>query len=105
MVTPLLAVKLKNQILAADRNLIVNLRNVTVNGVKFGCSGFIQDPATGRTVYVNTDHNHHTNSTAYYRTAEDMKDYRGGRNHFAEYGELATAAVTLLKSEVPHVRV
>lgn len=105
MVTPLLATKLKNQIKAIDPTLEVALKNVTVNGAKFGCSGFITDPGTGRVVYVNTDHNHHINTTAYYRTARDTKDYRGGMNHTATYDALATAAVNLLKSEVPHVQV
>lgn len=94
---PLLAVKLKNQILAIDPALIVTLRNVSVNSVKFGCSGFITDPRTGKHVYVNTDHNHHTNTRAYYRTAKDTKDYTGGLNHFAAYEDLAEAAVVLLK--------
>jgi hypothetical protein len=93
---PLLALKLKNQILAIDPVLTVTLKNVLVNGVKFGCSGFITDPRTGRHVYVNTDHNHHTNTNAYYRTARDTKDYTGGMNHFANYDYLAQAAVQLL---------
>jgi hypothetical protein len=95
-VKPLLATKLKNQITAIDAVLIVNLRNVSVNGVKFGCSGFIYDPRTDRTVYVNTDHNHHTNTRALYRTAQHHKDYTGGVNHFASYADVAQAAVTLL---------
>lgn len=95
---PLLATKLKNQITALDSVLIVTLRNISVNGVKFGCSGFITDPRTGKHVYVNTDHNHHTNTTAYYRTAKDTKDYTGGQNHFAAYDDVAAAAVSLLKN-------
>ena len=94
---PLLAVKLRNQILAIDSTLSVKLRNVSVNGVKFGCSGFITDMNTGRIVYVDTDHNHHTNTTALYRTARDSKDYTGGPNNFASYEDLAEAAVALLK--------
>ena len=93
---PLLATKLKNQIAAIDPVLIVSLRNISVNGVKFGCSGFLTDPRTGKHVYVNTDHNHHTNTRAYYRTAKDTKDYTGGLNHFASYEDVAQAAVDLL---------
>lgn len=96
MKAPFLSVKLRNQITAIDPVLIVTLRNVSVNGVKFGCSGFITDPRTGKHVYLNTDHNHHTNTRAYYRTAKTTKDYTGGLNHFAEYDELAAAAVDLL---------
>jgi hypothetical protein len=94
---PLLAVKLRNQILAIDPTLSVKLRNVSVNGVKFGCTGFITDMNTGRIVYVCTDHNHFTNTTALYRTARDSKDYTGGPNNFAAYEDLASAAVALLK--------
>lgn len=94
----LLATKLKNQILAIDPTLTVSLRNILVNGAKFGCSGFITDPKTGKHVYVNTDHNHHTNTRAYYRTARDTKDYTGGPNNFASYDDVAQAAVNLLKN-------
>jgi hypothetical protein len=97
MQKPLLATKLKNQITAIDPVLIVSLRNISVNGVKFGCSGFLTDPRTGKHVYVNTDHNHHTNTRAFYRTAKDTKDYTGGMNHFASYEDVAAAAVDLLK--------
>lgn len=96
MTTPLLAIKLKKQILAIDPTLEVSLKNIHVNGAKFGCSGFITDPRTGRVVYVNTDHNHHTNTRALYRTARDTKDYTGGMNNFASYEALASAAVNLL---------
>jgi len=97
MFKPLLSTKLKNQILAIDPVLIVSLKNISVNGVKFGCSGFITDPRTGRHVYVCTDHNHFTNTTALYRTAKDTRDYTGGMNNFASYEDLAQAAVNLLK--------
>lgn len=93
----LLATKLKNQIVAIDPVLIVSLSNISVNGNKFGCSGFITDPRTGKHVYVNTDHNHNLNTNAYYRTAKDTRDYTGGMNHFAHYEDLAEAAVNLLK--------
>ncbi|MCB5280465.1 hypothetical protein [Arthrobacter sp. ES1] len=95
----LLATKLRNELLAIKSDLQVQLRNVDVNGIKMGCSGFITDPATGRVVYVNTDHNHGTNfDRAYFRVAREAKDYRGGRNHFSGYTELADAAAELLKS-------
>lgn len=42
----LLAIKLKNQILkqaaGADLPLVFSLRNISVNGAKRGCSGFVQ---------------------------------------------------------------
>lgn len=97
----LLATKLKNELLALKPDLQVKLRNVAVNGVKMGCSGFVADPGTNRVVYLNTDHNHGTNyDRAYFRVARDLKDYHGGINHFSGYTELAKAAADLLKS--PH---
>lgn len=96
MVQPLLATKLKNQILALNPTLDVKLRNVAVNGVKFGCTGFVTNMTTGSIVYVSTDHNHHTNTKALYRTARDSKDYTGGYNRFATYDDLAQGVVDLL---------
>jgi len=95
---PLLAVKLRNEINSIDPVLIVTLRNVAVNGVKMGCSGFITDPRTGKHVYVSTDNNHGTVRDALYRTAKDTRDYTGGPNNFASYDGLARSAVNLLRS-------
>lgn len=94
----LLALKLKRELLALNSDLTVQLKNVAVNGEKMGCSGFITDPGTGRTVYINTDHNHKTNHRALFRPARDIKDFSGGKNQFAEYSELAESALDLLKS-------
>lgn len=95
----LLATKLRNELLAIKPDLQIQLRNIAVNGVKMGCSGFITDPATGRVVYLNTDHNHGTSyDRAYFRAARDAKDYRGGINHCAGYNGLAASAVDLLKN-------
>lgn len=96
---PFLAVKLRNQILAIDPTLEVSLKNVAVNGVKMGCTGFITDPRTGRHVYVCTDNNHGLVKDALYRTAQHTRDYTGGMNNFAKYDELAVKAVELLKKE------
>jgi len=49
-VKALLATKLRNELRAIKPNFQVQLRNVDVNGVKMGCSGFVTDPATGRVV-------------------------------------------------------
>lgn len=97
---PLLALKLRNQILAQNDKLTVQLSNIGINGTKMGCSGFITDPGTGRVLYINTDHNHGTNhGRAFYRVARDVKDYRGGINHFSDYGDLAKEALELLGSD------
>ena len=97
---PLAAIKLRNRLLALRPDLVVSLRNVRVNGVLFGCSGFVTDPKTERIVYVNTDHNHGTRyNDALYRTAEHDKDYTGGRNHFATYDELPVKVINLLEGK------
>lgn len=96
---PLLALKLRNQILAINTGLTVQLKNITVNSTKMGCSGFITDPRTGRVLYLNTDHNHGTSyDHAYYRVAQDTKDYRGGMNQFSDYASLAEGAAALMSS-------
>lgn len=93
------SIKLRNAIRRIDPTLQVALKNVRVNGQAIGCAGFITDTATGRIVYVDTDHNHGTMyDNALYRTAAHDKDYHGGRNHFSDYADLAAAVVALVKS-------
>lgn len=54
----LLATKLKNRILLAakpeDLPLKIELKNIIVNGVKRGCSGFVTNMQTGSCVYIDT---------------------------------------------------
>lgn len=91
----LLALRLKNML---PKEYTCNLNNITINGYKRGCSGFIQHG--GATVYVNTEGH---NGLYLVRTAEDDKDYRGGRNFFVESDDLLETVASLLK--VPHVAV
>lgn len=91
----LLAIKLKNML---PKEYTCKLKNITINGYKRGCSGFIQHG--GATVYVNTQG---LNGLYLVRTAEDDKDYRGGRNFFVERDDLLETVANLLK--VPHVAV
>jgi hypothetical protein len=71
----LLATKLKNQFPSTHT---VALKNISVNGDKRGCSGFIQ--RDGAVVYVNTEV---LGGGYLYRTAAHMKDYTGGVNRYA----------------------
>ena len=73
----ILSTKLKNRFLSTHS---VALKNISVNGEKRGCSGFIsRDNAI---VYVNTEP---CGSLGYmYRTAKHLKDYSGGVNHWAK---------------------
>jgi hypothetical protein len=71
----ILSTKLKNQFSSAH---YVHLKNISVNGDKRGCSGFI---ARGDAiVYVNTEV---LGGGYLYRTAAHMKDYSGGVNRYA----------------------
>jgi hypothetical protein len=71
----LLATKLKNQFTPAHQ---VHLKNISVNGDKRGCSGFIQ--RGDAIVYVNTEV---LGGGYLYRTAAHLKDYSGGVNRYA----------------------
>lgn len=92
------ATKLRNQLHNLRPNLIVNLKNVRVNGVLFGCSGFIADPDTLRMVYVNTDHNGLFHERALYRVAAHDKDFTGGVNRWSTYAGLAADVVMFLEN-------
>jgi len=87
----ILATKLRNRFLSTHT---VTLKNISVNGDKRGCSGFI---ARGdRIVYVNTEP---FGSLGYmYRTAKHFKDYSGGVNKWAkDLDSLVHGIDTLLK--------
>lgn len=75
--------KMKNALKRSYPNLVPHLSNVRINGQLQGCVGFIEDPNTGRIVYVSTDVNHGTTNKALYRNAKHLKDWTGGRNRFA----------------------
>jgi hypothetical protein len=96
----LAATALRNQLLALDPTLTVALKNVRVNGALFGCSGFVTG-TNGRTVYVNTDHNHGQRvDKPYYRTARDTRDWVGGYNRFSTNDALAADVVALVRGWV-----
>lgn len=90
------AVKLRNELNKLRSGLKISLKNVRINGVLQGCSGFVTDEATGVVIYVSTDRNHGTVSTALYRLARDEKDYTGYGNHFAAWEDLAADVVAML---------
>lgn len=51
----LLVVKFRNQIHRLNPALQVDMKNIRINGVARGCSGYITDPATGLVVEVDTE--------------------------------------------------
>lgn len=73
----ILSTKLKNRFPHAD---FVMLKNISINGDKRGCSGFIQKGQN--IVYVNTEQCF--NLGYMYRTADTLKDYTGGQNQWAK---------------------
>ena len=85
----ILSTKLKNQFSPTHD---VALKNISVNGDKRGCSGFIS--LNGAIVYVNTEK---CGSLGYlYRTAKHLKDYEGGQNRFARDMESLVSGVNQL---------
>ncbi len=88
--------KLKNALLKIQPDLLVELKNVRVNGQLMGCTGFVTNPGNGKVVYVCTDNNHGTSPDPYYREAKSNRDYTGGRNHFSTNDDLANDVVAML---------
>ena len=90
----ILSTKLKNRFIAATHTFA--LKNISVNGDKRGCSGFIQ--RGDKIVYVNTEP---CGSLGYmYRTAEHLKDYTGGTNLWAkDLPSLVNGINKLLRTE------
>lgn len=92
----LLAAELKRML---PKEYTCKLKNIIINGEVRGCNGFIQQGLA--TVYVNTEN---LNGLFLARTARDDKDYRGGRNVYAQSRDsLAVKIGDLL--EAPHVEV
>lgn len=87
----ILATKLKNQFPSTHQ---VHLKNISVNGDKRGCSGFIK--RGDAIVYVNTEV---LGGGYMYRTAAHLKDYTGGVNRYArDLASLVAGVNQLLKA-------
>lgn len=98
----ILSTKLKNAInkQANGMNLTFALKNISTNGYKRGCSGFIRNNANGTVVYVCTDEPCVSFLDPYmYRYADNEKDYTGYRNRWANtLDQLAINICACLKS-------
>lgn len=95
----ILSTKLKNAInaYANGMDLTFTIKNISINGSKRGCSGFIRNNANGSVVYVNTEDTHCSWLHYMYRYADNEKDYTGYRNRWAiTLDELASAICTCL---------
>jgi hypothetical protein len=99
----ILSTKLKNTINAHANgmDLTFTLKNISINGSKRGCSGFIRNNANGSVVYVNTERTFapFKEIPYMYRYADNEKDYTGYHNRWANtLDELASAICTCLHS-------
>lgn len=103
----LLSRKLCNQLNAAAKQnriqISTSLKNISVNGVKRGCSGFVLNTDSGSCVYVNTEKSilGEFAEMSLYRYAADTQDYssnglKNGWNRFAPDKLLATEIISLL---------
>jgi len=84
----ILSTKLKNRFSSVHQ---VHLKNISVNGDKRGCSGFIS--LGDRIVYVNTEV---LGGGYMYRTAAHLKDYTGGVNRWAKDLDSLVAGINQL---------
>jgi hypothetical protein len=97
----ILSTKLKNAINkhANGMDLTFTLRNISINGSKRGCSGFIRNNANNSVVYVTTEEPCLSTLHYMYRYADHEKDYSGYHNRWANtLDELATEICRLLHS-------
>ena len=80
----ILSTKLKNAINshANGMDLTFTLKNISINGSKRGCSGFIRNNVNGSVMYVNTEICR-CDLLYMYRYADHEKDYIGYRNYWA----------------------
>lgn len=99
----LLATKTKNLINNVNKwstqlPLKFTLKNIKINGVNKGCSGFITNTKNGTCVYINTESSCYEplKDKILYRYARDTKDYHGYENHFAREEEIAEKVLNFL---------
>lgn len=96
----ILTTKLKNALnkQGGEMPLQFTLKNITINGEKRGCSGFVRNLDNNTVVYINTEMPC-THLNYMYRYADHEKDFTGYHNRWANsLEELAKATINLLKS-------
>ena len=100
----ILSTKLKNAINAHANgmDLTFTLKNISINGSKRGCDGFIRNNANNSVVYVTTEEPCLSSLHYMYRYADHERDWTGYHNRWANtLDELATEICRLLHS-TPH---
>lgn len=89
------ATKFRNAVRRIDPEVTCKVKNIRINGELRGYSGFITKD--DRVVYVNHEVDPWSSrDEGYYRVAKNDKDYRGGRNRFAQGDIMAERAVELI---------
>ena len=102
----ILSTKLKNSINKKNNNnlqLEFHLKNISINGEKRGCSGFIRNVNNNSIVYVNTEGVKWAGKIRdyLYRYADDFRDYTGYRNRWVNsLDNLSENILTLLEKHV-----
>lgn len=101
----ILSTKLKNAINKHMPNMEYMLKTISINGNKRGCSGFIRNPQNNAIVYVNTEEPVLSSLHYMYRYADNIKDYTGYHNRWANtLDELAKGIADLLKTPVSETK-
>lgn len=106
----LLSAKLKDLIInaATDKNIDLefHLKNICINGVKRGCSGFVVNKINGAVVYLTTEtQNSCLTRNFMYRYADNINDFKGYHNRWADTSEsLAKEVCELLLVPVSKTR-
>lgn len=101
MSKPLLMTKLKNEVMKQKPGMEYYLKNININKVKKGCSGFIKNPDNNVIVYVTTDENTVGPEAYMCRYADSTTDYRGYRNIWANgLDQLVTQICNMLDKPI-----
>jgi hypothetical protein len=96
----ILSTKLKNAVnkKANGMDLTFTLKNISINGNKRGCSGFIRNKANNSVIYVTTEEPCLSNLHYMYRYADHERDFKGYHNRWANtLEELAIAICNCLQ--------
>lgn len=103
----ILSTAMKNRLFKANSELekplvlAVSLTNITVNGDKRGCSGFVENRRNRKVVYIDTEKPvlDMGEKRFLYREAKNTRDYVGGRNQWAKSMEELVNEVLKLLSD------
>lgn len=99
------SIKVKN--LFKGMNFKCEIKNISINGQKRGCSGFITNLDTGKVCYITTEPFFdgkngsglygNRNMAIMMRTAKDTRDFHGGFNNWLPFSDIIAVAQRLTK--------